>query len=392
MLRRKIYVGLFSVALGGLAASPALSVTQACKKNPNHCQIAELCAVLGNGKYSQKYPKYARRLESMNIKCQPDLTPYGYKPTQNTRPSVLQISFQKLSLDDRKLVQQFLKAKGHYGSAIDGLFGANTRAALMQHSSEVGGYDLAKESEADALLQSVLSGSVRSKEQQENNENAIGQASPRIVEAGYGTAFFVSAEGHAVTNHHVTEGCVKVSTRINGVFIDAAVVANDPLNDLALLKFPTKPDHVFTLSDDSPYPLQEIVVVGFPFGEQVSSTVKFTRGIVSSVAGIANNFSQIQVDAAMQPGNSGGPILDEYGNVVAVSVSKLSLKKTIQDYGVVPENINFGIKASLVKNLLDGNTVQTPVGNGTPFEPRKLAEFATLGVILLTCFADGDDY
>jgi hypothetical protein len=84
--------------------------------------------------------------------------------------------------------------------------------------------------------------------------------------------------------------------------------------------------------------------------------------------------------------------LDEYGNVVAVSVSKLSLKKTIQDYGVVPENINFGIKASLVKNLLDGNTVQTPVGNGTPFEPRKLAEFATLGVILLTCFADDDDY
>ena len=83
---------------------------------------------------------------------------------------------------------------------------------------------------------------------------------------------------------------------------------------------------------ESPFPLQDIVVAGYPFGEKVSSTLKFTQGIVSSIAGLGNDYSQIQIDAAIQPGNSGGPILDEYGNVVAVAVAKLSLKKILKVY------------------------------------------------------------
>ena len=62
----------------------------------------------------------------------------------------------------------------------------------------------------------------------------------------------------------------------------------------------------------------------------MSSTLKFTQGIISSIAGLGDDYSQIQIDAALQPGNSGGPILDEYGNVVAVAVAKLSLKKILK--------------------------------------------------------------
>ena len=58
----------------------------------------------------------------------------------------------------------------------------------------------------------------------------------------------------------------------------------------------------------------------------ISSGVKVTRGIVSSLSGIGDNFSQIQIDAALQPGNSGGPIIDIRGDVVGVAVSKLDLK------------------------------------------------------------------
>ena len=60
-------------------------------------------------------------------------------------------------------------------------------------------------------------------------------------------------------------------------------------------------------------------------------------------------------------GNSGGPILDKYGNIVAVAVAKLSLKKILKDYGVWPENTNFGVKASAVRNLMEGNAVPLKV-------------------------------
>ena len=84
---------------------------------------------------------------------------------------------------------------------------------------------------------------------------------------------------------------------------------------------------MFALSQESPFPLQDIIVAGYPFGDRVSSTLKFTQGIVSSIAGLSNDYSQIQIDAALQPGNSGGPIMDEFGNIVAVAVAKLEPKE-----------------------------------------------------------------
>ena len=79
--------------------------------------------------------------------------------------------------------------------------------------------------------------------------------------------------------------------------------------------------------------MQEIYVAGYPFGGQVSSSIQVTKGIVSSLAGIANNISNIQIDAALQPGNSGGPILDEQGNVIGVAVAKLDLEGVVENWG-----------------------------------------------------------
>ena len=128
------------------------------------------------------------------------------------------------------------------------------------------------------------------------------------------------------------------------------------------------------------------LVAGFPFGEKVSSTLKFTEGVISSIAGLGDDYSQIQIDAALQPGNSGGPILDEYGNVVAVAVAKLSLKKILKDFGVVPENTNFGVKASAVRNLMEGNGVSFKSPNTEVISKRKLSRVATDGTVYLTCW------
>ena len=93
-------------------------------------------------------------------------------------------------------------------------------------------------------------------------------------------------------------------------------------------------------------------MASFPFGDAISSSIKFTQGIVSSMFGIGYNYSQIQIDATIQPGNSGGPIVDDKGNAEAVAIVKLYLQKIYKDFGVMPENTNFGIKASAVRNLL----------------------------------------
>ena len=91
-------------------------------------------------------------------------------------------------------------------------------------------------------------------------------------------------------------------------------------------------------------------------------------------------------DAALQPGNSGGPIIDDYGNVIAVAVSKLDMKKILKDYGVIPENTNFGIKVSAVKNLLQGNGVSLKSPNSEVISKAELSRSVTNGTVYLTCW------
>ena len=80
----------------------------------------------------------------------------------------------------------------------------------------------------------------------------------------------------------------------------------------------------------------------------MSSDLKFTRGIISSLKGFEDNINQIQIDAALNPGNSGGPIVNESGELVAVAAG--ILEKV--------QSINFGIKASSVENFLTLNSVK----------------------------------
>ena len=201
-----------------------------------------------------------------------------------------------------------------------------------------------------------------------------------------GTGFYVSEYGHLVTNNHVVQGCNEIKIHFGESILLPKKIAFDQINDLAILKTENNPKHVFSLSKENPYPLQEILVAGFPFGYGVSRTIKYTQGIVSSMAGIGNNYSQLQIDAAIQPGNSGGPILDAGGNVIGVAVSKLELKKILKNFGVIPENTNFGIKASILKNLLEGNDVPFKENDTRTISRRELSKKIKSGTVLISCW------
>ena len=206
-----------------------------------------------------------------------------------------------------------------------------------------------------------------------------------VREAASGSGFAVSSDGYVITNNHVIEGCQEVAVYDGGRAVPVTVISYDLQNDLALLKGDFTPRTVFALSGDQPELLQDIYVAGYPFGNEVSSSIKVTKGIISSLAGIGNNFSNIQIDAALQVGNSGGPILDEMGNVVGVAVSKLDARYMYENFGTIPENTNFGIKANVVRNMLDSNGVSSPSPNRSEITRTELGSLITGGTYYVSC-------
>ena len=301
--------------------------------------------------------------------------------SKNTqKPSPLKNAFIKLSKEKRKQLQSNLKDLGFYRSSIDGLYGKGTAGALTAYNKQnLNGADLNESENVENLINAVLGLKPAPKSVPDSK-------SDDTYKVASGSGFYVSEQGHIITNHHVIDGCQDIKVHSKGNVLKTKKIADDMRNDLALLKISETPKHAFALSTESPFPLQEIVVAGYPFGDKVSSTIKFTQGVVSSIAGLGNDYSQIQIDAAIQPGNSGGPILDEYGNVVAVAVAKLSLKKILKDYGVVPENTNFGVKASAVRNLMEGNGVSFKSTSTEIISKRQLSSLATDGTVFLSCW------
>ena len=167
--------------------------------------------------------------------------------------------------------------------------------------------------------------------------------------ASSGSGFFINNKGYFITNNHVVDGCTQSKITFKEESIDAELIATDQNLDLALLRAKIKPKGFLNLSDDPPEKLQKIYVAGYPFGKGLSDDLKFTQGIISAVKGYADNSNQIQIDAAINSGNSGGPIVDEDGSLIAVAVSGLDKSAS--------EGIGFGIKASSVRNFLDVNDI-----------------------------------
>lgn len=297
--------------------------------------------------------------------------------------SPLRAVFSSLPSEERRQIQTNLYLGGYYAGSIDGLYGRKTAAAIQAFTKDKLP-ELKPDNSSDirVIMSSILEENfTMSGDEEDSSDN-------EEVIVSSGTGFFVSQSGNLVTNYHVVEGCSSVKAVHNGETLDAKLLAYDQLNDLAVLEINTVPSEVIPLSNDSPYPMQDLIVAGYPFGENFSSTIKFTKGIVSSLAGLGNNYSQIQIDAAIQPGNSGGPIVDENGNAIAVAVAKLSISHVLKNYGVVPENTNFGVKISAVKNLLDGNGVAYSTNQNLGISKQQLAKNVTSSTLYLTCWMD----
>ena len=184
-----------------------------------------------------------------------------------------------------------------------------------------------------------------------------------------GSAFFVTAKGHIVTNYHVVGGCNdKSKIMYNDKEYSAKLLASDKKLDLALLKVDLKNKGYLKFAYD-PKKMQKIYAAGYPLGKFLSDDLKFTDGIISSLKGFDDNTNQIQISAAINLGNSGGPVINQSGELVGVAVSGL-------DKGVT-EGINFAIKSESVKTFLTSNKVKP----STNFYSRELKNDKLLTIL-----------
>lgn len=169
-----------------------------------------------------------------------------------------------------------------------------------------------------------------------------------LIPAASGSGFFVSDSGHLVSNFHVIDGCQVIKIYHNGKTYEADILANDRFNDLVLMKVNLSNNKFFKISSEDPKLLEEIITAGFPLGRNVSSSIKTSKGSVTSLAGYGDNYSEFQMDASINQGNSGGPIMNHEGEVVGVAVAIYGREAGI-------EGFNFGIKASILKTFLTSN-------------------------------------
>ncbi|MCD6679096.1 MAG: serine protease [Burkholderiaceae bacterium] len=175
-----------------------------------------------------------------------------------------------------------------------------------------------------------------------------------------GSGFYVSNDGYLVTNNHVVEGCTRLA-RGDGTPLE--LVAADEKNDLALLKGPPVVDSASLRVAPDAMQGEPVLTYGYPLQGVLSSSGQLGAGMVSALAGLRDHPGHLQIDVPVQPGNSGGPLLDRRGLVVGVVVAKLNALRVAQMTGDIPQNINFAVKLAPLKALLDANNVRYAGGS-----------------------------
>lgn len=190
-----------------------------------------------------------------------------------------------------------------------------------------------------------------------------------------GTGFCISREGYFVTNHHVVEAAQRLRGTSPVAQFDLELVFADAHNDLALLRAKESAQHVAALHPGTTARLGETVVaLGYPLSGLLGSNPHVTSGNLSALMGMHDDTRFLQFTAPVQPGNSGGPLLDASGRVVGVVEGGLSTLFLRGDSLTVSQNVNFAIKTALLRSFLEA--VGIAYETAPQEHPRSAAEVA----------------
>ena len=194
---------------------------------------------------------------------------------------------------------------------------------------------------------------------------------------GSGTAFVINNDGHLLTNNHVIEGCSEITFQIRGsATTGVSLISANTSADLALLKIDSFDANPAKFAPSSSIQMgAELFVYGFPLADDLSAQGNFTNGIVSAASGLNDDMTQFQMTAPIQPGNSGGPVLNRNGNVIGVVVATANQDFFRQQRGTDTQNINFAIHGEVTKRFLESNNIAYEEASSEP-KSLQLSEVA----------------
>jgi S1-C subfamily serine protease len=214
------------------------------------------------------------------------------------------------------------------------------------------------------------------------------QKAEKTKEVSLGTAFFV-APHYLLTNYHVVADCHgPIGVRYpDKPWVFAKMSGQDETNDLALLHTEME-SHSWASFRFGPRLGESVAAYGFPYPGVLSASGNFTMGNITSLSGMGDDTRFLQMSAPVQPGNSGGPLLDMSGNVIGVVESQLNAVAVMQADKSVPQNVNFGIQVPIVVNFLSVKGVVPKIDSSdgrSKLTPSDVADLAKGFTVQLHC-------
>lgn len=232
----------------------------------------------------------------------------------------------------------------------------------------------------DALRQSESASSANSSsEPKQTTRDSVG---PETGESS-GTGFYINQASDVVTNAHVVEGCSEVT--VNGQ--PARLIATNEAFDLAAIDVldPSGGEKWLFFESAQVKLNSDVTVAGFPLLGLLGG-LNVTRGAVSSLKGLGGDAFTLQISAPVQPGNSGGPMVNAKGAVVGVVVSKLDTIAVAGAFGDIPQNVNFAIRGEIAKTFLSANSIEYSVATERPqLSSEVLAELLSRTTVIVEC-------
>ncbi len=314
--------------------------------------------------------------------------------------------------EDHLRLQQGLQQLGFLPPGpIDGVYGRDTRAAIVAwqsaHGLPVTGFlgdtdALAIDQEVSARsLPVALNPPAVPRANPSNGDSGTStpnQTSPQVATAeppastltlaATGTGFAINTSGQFLTNYHVIKGCEAVRLRVVAGPQNGTVVATDERNDLAVIQgAATRIEPLRFREGKGIRPADAVVALGFPYAGLLASSPEVTTGTVSALAGLNDDSRFLQLSAPVQPGNSGGPLVDLSGNVVGIVSSRINDLAVAEATGTLPQNINFAIKSATIREFLDAHRIDYLVAQSeTKLDPADVGEKAMKSTIMVECY------
>ena len=179
--------------------------------------------------------------------------------------------------------------------------------------------------------------------------NSTSPGNPTVI----GSGFFITDDGYLISNYHVVKDATKIRLATSAGTIDAKVVQVDAANDLALLKADGKFSPLPIAASRSAHLGGTVATIGFPDPTLQGFSPKLAKGEIASLSGAGDDPRYFQISVPVQPGNSGGALVDEHGNVIGIVSAKLDASVALAASGALPENVNYAVKSSLLLSFLE---------------------------------------